>query len=271
MKRRAGRQPSYVWNKQQFDNIDPRSTDTVLGLFEASHMAFELTRDPGPGGEPSLAEMTVKAIQMLSRNERGFLLIVEAGRMDHAHHANNGRRALDEVLALEDAVLAATQLAPAADTLTLVTADHSHVFTLGGAPPRGNPVFGTDSSPDVNGIPYTTLLYGNGPGYVGERNRSSVRNTSGADYRQEAAVPLKYETHGGEDVPVYAVGPWSHLFSGTFEQSYVAHAISFAACIGPRKPLCMARQKAERVVTNNAPRQDAALLLLAATLVSLSV
>lgn len=65
-----------------------------------------------------------------------------AGRMDHAHHANNARRALDEVLALEDAVLASRQLTRQAETLTVVTADHSHVFTIGGTPPRGNPVFG---------------------------------------------------------------------------------------------------------------------------------
>ena len=62
--------------------------------------------------------------------------------MDHAHHANNAVRALDEVLALEEAVLAAQQLTSSGDTLTVVTADHSHVFTLGGAPPRGNPIFG---------------------------------------------------------------------------------------------------------------------------------
>ena len=62
--------------------------------------------------------------------------------MDHAHHANNAVRALDEVLALEEAVLAALQLTSREETLLVVTADHSHVFTLGGAPPRGNPIFG---------------------------------------------------------------------------------------------------------------------------------
>ena len=43
---------------------------------------------------------------------------------------------------------------------------------------------------------------------------------------------MKSETHGGEDVPIYADGPMSFLFSGTVEQSYIPHAMAYAACIG---------------------------------------
>ena len=52
-------------------------------------------------------------------------------------------------------------------------------------------------------------------------------------YRQDAAVVLKSETHGGEDVPIYASGPMSYLFTGTVEQSFIAHAMAYSACIGP--------------------------------------
>jgi len=45
-------------------------------------------------------------------------------------------------------------------------------------------------------------------------------------------VPLTSETHGGEDVAVYAVGPMSHLFGGVHEQHYLAHALAYAACVG---------------------------------------
>ena len=45
-------------------------------------------------------------------------------------------------------------------------------------------------------------------------------------------VPLSSETHGGEDVAVYASGPMSHLFTGVNEQHYLAHAMSYAACVG---------------------------------------
>ncbi len=44
---------------------------------------------------------------------------------------------------------------------------------------------------------------------------------------------MRSETHGGEDVAIYARGPMGHLFEGTVEQSYIPHAMAYAACIGP--------------------------------------
>jgi len=65
------------------------------------------------------------------------------GRIDHAHHYNNAYRALDETLALEEAVEAVMKEVDLTETLLVVTADHSHVLTLGGlATLRGNPIFG---------------------------------------------------------------------------------------------------------------------------------
>ncbi|XP_023229074.1 alkaline phosphatase, tissue-nonspecific isozyme-like [Centruroides sculpturatus] len=52
------------------------------------------------------------------------------------------------------------------------------------------------------------------------------------------------DTHGGEDVPVYAHGPMSHLFRGVFEQTYIPHAMAYAACIGPEKDNCHTRMEA---------------------------
>lgn len=51
-------------------------------------------------------------------------------------------------------------------------------------------------------------------------------------------MPLNSDSHSAEDIPVYASGPMSYIFSGTYEQSYIAHAIMYAACIGPNKDLC---------------------------------
>jgi alkaline phosphatase len=73
-----------------------------------------------------------------------LFFIYTGGRIDHAHHYNNAYRALVETLALEAALLAALPLVDLADTLLVLTADHSHVMTLGGlATPRGNPILGT--------------------------------------------------------------------------------------------------------------------------------
>ena len=51
-------------------------------------------------------------------------------------------------------------------------------------------------------------------------------------YKPAAAVPLHTETHSGEDVPVWASGPHGHLVTGVHEQSYIAHVIMYAACMG---------------------------------------
>lgn len=53
------------------------------------------------------------------------------------------------------------------------------------------------------------------------------------DYLQQAAVPLDSETHGSEDVAIFAKGPMAHLFHGVQEQSYIPHAMAYAACIEP--------------------------------------
>ena len=57
--------------------------------------------------------------------------------------------------------------------------------------------------------------------------------SEGRYYRQLSAVPLDTETHGGEDVAIYGRGPMAHLFHGVHEQTYIAHVIAYAACIGP--------------------------------------
>lgn len=68
---------------------------------------------------------------------------LSAGRIDHAHHHNNGRRALEEIGALDEAVRNALNITQPSETLLVLTADHSHVFTFGGDnTPRGHPVMG---------------------------------------------------------------------------------------------------------------------------------
>lgn len=87
--------------------------------------------------------MCVILITMLLLTKQ-YIYFYSGGRIDHAHHYNNAYRALVETLALEAALLAALPLVDLADTLLVLTADHSHVMTLGGlATPRGNPILGT--------------------------------------------------------------------------------------------------------------------------------
>lgn len=56
--------------------------------------------------------------------------------------------------------------------------------------------------------------------------------TESPDFQQAVLVPLKQETHGGEDVALYAQGPMAHLVRGVLEQNVVAHILDYAACLG---------------------------------------
>ncbi|MDR6841955.1 alkaline phosphatase [Pseudoxanthomonas sacheonensis] len=226
---------AYVWNKAQFDAINPATTRHLLGLFERSHMEYEADRPLDAGKEPSLAEMTAKSIDILqARNgNKGYFLMVEGGRVDHAHHAGNASRALVDAIALSDAVRTAMRKSSAEDTLIIVTADHSHTFTIAGYPDRGNNILGkvvTDGTLalDADGKPYTTLGYINGPGYRGAAARPDLTNvdTANVNFLQEAAVPMASETHAAEDVGIYATGPGAHAFQGVVEQNVIFHVMA---------------------------------------------
>ncbi len=221
---------AYVWNAEGFAAVDPAATGHLMGLFEPSHMQYETDRDTAPAGEPSLAAMTEKAIDVLARNDHGFVLMVEAGRIDHAHHAGNAYRALDDTIALDAAVAAAFEKVDPEETLIIVTADHGHVFTMAGYPERNNPILGLTGEKADDGKPYTTLGYMNGPGAVaGERADLAAVDTQAPDFLQQALVPLEdSETHSGDDVGIYAQGPWAHLFDGVVEQNLIYHVMAHA-------------------------------------------
>ena len=227
-------------------------SDKTLALFSDSHMEYELSRvqDTTRSRQPSLSDMTKQALRKLKTSDQGYVLMVEGGRIDHAHHMNQAKRALAETLELENAVTAALEMTSREDTLIIVTADHSHSITFNGYAERGNNILGTfidtqrkyfvhqNQTHTGEPSPYTTISYANGPGFYNHFNASSGlwRDLSGVDtttdeFQQLSSFYLDYETHGGEDVPVYAVGPGAHLLTGVHEQSYIAHIISYTACL----------------------------------------
>ncbi|XP_030842571.1 alkaline phosphatase [Strongylocentrotus purpuratus] len=227
----------YVWNKEQFDAIDEDTTDYLFGLFEDSHMRY--ASESEEGNDPSLASMTEKAIKMLQKEEKGFFLAVEGGRIDHAHHAGNAYNALGDAIAMSDAVAMALEMTSDSDTLIVVTADHAHTMSIGGYPDRGNKILGLAGYFGSDDLPFTTLGYLNGPGAeevrqsysdTGMRPNLTEIDTEDKDYLQQAIVPLSSESHGGDDVAIYATGPMAHLFHGVQEQSYIAHVMRNAGC-----------------------------------------
>lgn len=248
----------YVYNQAGFDAIDATTTDKVLGLFNSSHMQYEDDRVNDTAGEPSLSQMTQKSIDILKKNDEGFFLMVESGRIDHGHHAGNAHRALGDAVEFAKAVQAAVDSVDLSETLIIVTADHSHVFTLAGYPTRGNPILGLVKGNDGAGhaehdhalakddMPYTTVGYTNGRGFANygdgqggdqrygddpDAGRHDLTNidTSSTGFHQETLVPLSSETHSGEDVGIYAIGPGAQLLRGTHEQSNIFHVMNHAA------------------------------------------
>lgn len=230
-----------AYDKASLDAISETETDRVLGLFDSSHMDFAAAKT-GPGRQPTIAELTEKAIKLLSADGDGFVLMVEGGRIDHAHHGGNAFNALSDTVAFAEAVAVADAMTSDDDTTIMVTADHSHVFTMAGYPTRGNPilglVYGNDDHGEAegdpvlarDGKPYTTLGYANGPGALVEGVRPTLTDEEVADpfYRQQATVPTGGETHAGEDVAIYAKGPRAYVISGVVEQSFIHDAVRYA-------------------------------------------
>lgn len=196
-------------------------------------MDFNTDRNTSSEGQPSLSEMTSSALKILSKGNKGFLLMVESGRIDHGHHNNNAYRAIDETLNLEEAVRTVmdSKEIDLKKTLIIITSDHSDAMTFSGyATPRNNPIFGVDIK--TNNVhffePYSVLSYSAGPGHTDYTKGHHPKDTI-----QIAAVPKIWGKHGGCDVPLYAIGPSAlYLFSGTIDQTYIPHAIAFTACLG---------------------------------------
>jgi alkaline phosphatase len=164
-------------------------------------------------------------------------------------------RVCSSLLSITCEQLARTMTSPD-DTLIVVTADHSHVFSYSGYAHRRTSILDLNRDKSLDGKPYTNILYANGPGYYSNlRNftkdnityyeaRANLAdpkekfNISNYGYQYFAALPLKWEAHGGEDVPIYAHGPGSHQFIGVHEQNAIPHLIYCSACFGPYHPDC---------------------------------
>lgn len=179
-----------VFNGTAFDSVDGNKTEKLLGLFDGSHMLYELQRESLPEKEPSLAEMTEMATTILSKNPRGFFLMVEGGRIDHAGHERNLSHNVADTLAFDDAVKSALNFAQKNnDTLVIVTADHE----CGGLVLQ----------------PENLLDYEDG--LIDPLFASGTAHVTGPGY--DFMVATGEATHTAVDVPIMASGPGSELVS----------------------------------------------------------
>ncbi|XP_037944017.1 membrane-bound alkaline phosphatase [Teleopsis dalmanni] len=242
----------YVQTKEELLHL-PHNTDHLLGLFAGNHMPFHL--DANKTIIPDLNELVNVALNILERlsNDKGYLLFVEGGRIDHAHHKTLAMKALDETAEFAKAIDYAREHTSIDDTLIVVTSDHSHTMSVAGYSSRKNDIFGINNGQlAADKLPYATLSYANGPGFnynylqqngVMKRKNLVEVEMNHKEYMFPTAIPLASETHGGDDVAVFASGPFAHLFSGTYEQNYIPYAMGYASCIGSnQKTACNAVQ-----------------------------
>ncbi len=243
---------TFATNATELNAVDPTKTSRLFGLFTSSHMSYDLDRSAT--SEPSLAEMTSKAMDVLSNNNsKGYFLMVEGGRIDHALHEATAKKALQDTVAFDNAIKAAIDKARINDpqlenTLIVVTADHDHTLVLNGYAKRTgkttaavpgvlgmvlNYVTGALTL-DSDGKPYTIIGFGNGENRVqGARSTEPTLDdatVSANTYHQEAAIPMAAgsETHGGTDVFLGAIGKGADNFHGVIENTRVFDLIRTA-------------------------------------------
>jgi len=144
---------TYTSDKSSLDAIDPATTDRLLGLFALSNMNVALDKidgrrakalgqsgrvvdDYGFPDQPMLDEMTGKALAILDRHQKGFVLMVEGASIDKQAHAMDTERWLLDIIEFDRAIALAKAYAQRrSDTLVIVTADHecAGVALIGGS------------------------------------------------------------------------------------------------------------------------------------------
>jgi len=166
-----GLDAAYITNPSELQSLSS-DVDYVMGLFNKSHLPYKIDMEEVPANydAPSLEEMMLKAFSILNKGNNGFVLLVEGGRIDHGLHEDWTRKALEETLEFDRAIETAKKELDFQETLMVVTADHSHPITINGYPERGNDILGIaghdKASLGADGLPYTTIMYTNGPGYM---------------------------------------------------------------------------------------------------------
>ncbi len=183
---------AHVCTEVAFNAIEPASTPKLLGMFADEGMSRPY--------EPSLAAMTQKAIDILSLDDDGFFLMVEAGQIDWASHGNDADDAVGDTVGFDEAVAVARQFgSDNSDTLVIVTADHE---TGGMALVKAGDGVSTFTTPDG----------------------------------EQFDVDWSSGSHTAVDVPVLAEGPHAWALSGSYENTHIFDVMSAAF----ESPLCRA-------------------------------
>lgn len=179
----------------------------VVALLSDDHIEY-LAKDKNA---PRLTDYMNEAIRLLSQNPKGYFLMVEGGRIDHASHVNLAKEALMEMGEFDRAIGSAMDSTSRDDTLLVMTADHeTGGLSISGYGPfeiaEGDNILGDVLSRDLREKPRKVLSWASGPG--------------------TALYPLASAAHTAVDVMVAASGPGAELFSGWMTNNEIALKIA---------------------------------------------
>ena len=232
-----------VTTREELLNLDPSAVKRVLGIFARSHLSYYVDGED----RPSLAEMTGKAIEILSKNEEGFFLMVEGGRIDHAAHGNDVVAMIYDTIEFDEAVKVALEFAKKdGDTLVVVTADHE---TGGLGLSNGEYAIDVEKLRSYSKISIEKLMKEITPDnfkevikkYYGidlsdeevealkkafEEGEYAPSNTIGEIISAHALIGWTTHTHTGIMVPVFAEGPGAEKFTGIMENVEIPKMIA---------------------------------------------
>jgi alkaline phosphatase len=204
-----------------------RDDKPVLGLFNAGNMSVEWSgpaastgkgnapapcvENQRPAGEPSLSDMTSKAIKLLE-NRKGFFLQVEGASIDKQDHATNACGQLGETVAFDKAIGVALDYQRShPDTLVIATADHSHTSQIVSEDAGGSGLpTGYSTNVTTKDGQTLTLTYG-------------TAGFGGAGTAPVATPPS--QQHTGATVPVWGIGPNAAEILGTNDHTDLFHTL----------------------------------------------
>lgn len=240
------------------DDLDDADGRKVFGLFNRGNLTIEKFKHENPGAvqaaEPSVAEMTRTAIDLLDGGKKGFYLQVEGALIDKRSHANDASQALEETKAFDEAVRVALSYAKRdGNTTVIVTADHecagfniigkgsytnAEAVTPPGNVDSGNTANNSAPSRAASGALDATRSTGpvNGSGSTDAGNfapatfRTPDDPEGVEDGSPEASLWLTYLSgnHTGAAVPVFAYGPGTRDLAGTVDNTELFDVVGHA-------------------------------------------
>ncbi len=241
-----------VYDKQGLASLDGK-TGKALGLFGNSHVDYVLDRT---NTVPNLAEMTSKAIDILSANPKGFTMMVEGGRIDHAGHANDLPSVVQEMLDFDAAVKVAMDFAKKdGNTSVVVTADHEtgglslsrdNIYEINvdawDDQQKSSELIGGElkNAKTVEDVKALVAKY-TGHTDLTDDEAKFILAGDGSSYKQEGAfnavmskrylVGWSGHGHSAVDVGVWAYGPIAEKVKGQIDNTEIARAVASVAGI----------------------------------------